>query len=88
MDYTVVEAMCLKDYIVHLRFEDGTEGNINLESIIGKGPMFEPHKDIDFFCEMRIDKRGGTICWPDESDLAPDTLYEKIKAAGGKLATL
>lgn len=87
MYYDVVNAACLKDYIVHLEFEDGLQGVIDLKPIVGDGPMFEPLKDIDFFVRLRADPKIGTIVWPNQADLAPDMLYEKIKSAGGDVAT-
>ncbi len=42
-------------------------------------PMFEPLRDPDRFAEVGLDE-DGVICWPNGADLAPDALYEDLKA--------
>ncbi len=44
----VVEAQYKKNYIIHLRFSDGVEGDIDLEKEL-YGQIFEPLKDHEFF---------------------------------------
>lgn len=38
--------------------------------------MYEPLKDIEFFKKVRVDKELGTVLWPNEFDICPDSLYE------------
>jgi hypothetical protein len=44
------------------------------------GPVFEPLKDPKLFSRVTIDEFGA-VSWPNGADLAPDALYEKLKAA-------
>ena len=44
--------------------------------LLGKGPMYEPLKDIEFFKKVRVDKELVTVLWPNEFDICPDSLYE------------
>lgn len=44
--------------------------------LLGKGPMYEPLKDIEFFKKVRVDKELRTVLWPNEFDICPDSLYE------------
>jgi hypothetical protein len=67
-------------YVYHIRFDDGLEGDLDFSEYIGRGPIFEPLRDVAFFRSARVE--GGTIAWPNGADVAPETLYEKLQQAG------
>ena len=73
----VIEARYVRDFTVWVKFEDGTEGEIDLSGEL-YGPVFEPLKDVAFFGQVRVDPELGTIVWPNGADLAPEFLYEKV----------
>lgn len=73
----VVEARYLSGYRVWLRFDDGLEGEIDLESVLW-GPVFEPLKDPAYFASFTID---WTLTWPNGADLAPESLYQRVLGA-------
>lgn len=85
MHYDIIEAAAIRDYTVYLKFSDGLEGLIKLDRIIGKGEIFSPLTDKQFFCKLRLEPGWRTISWPNGADLAPDVLYDKIKTGPGPI---
>ena len=74
----VVEVRPLDSYRVYLRFDDGVQGEINLEPLLSPfDGVFEPLRRLDRFREVFVDD-GGTIAWPNGADLAPEVLYSKV----------
>jgi hypothetical protein len=73
----VIEARYVSGYIVWLRFEDGTEGEVDLSTEL-HGPVFEPLRDHAYFGRLRVNPDTGTIEWPNSADFAPEFLYEKL----------
>ncbi len=76
----VTEARHVAGYTIWLRFEDGTEGEIDLSEEL-YGPVFEPLRDHDFFARLRVNLDTGTVEWPNGADLAPEFLYDKVHLA-------
>ena len=71
----LMEAKPLEGYTVQVRFEDGTAADVDLSYLLDYGGVFEPLRDLDFFRRLRADSEAGTIVWPNEADIAPETLY-------------
>ena len=65
-------------YTVHLVFDDGTSGEVDLSARLF-GPVFEPLRDPLLFAQVRVDEYGA-VCWPNGADLAPDALYRTISS--------
>ena len=74
----VVEARPLGGHRLHLRFEDGVEGEIDLAELIRFEGVFAPLQDPARFAEVKVHPELGTVCWPDGADLDPDVLYGRI----------
>ena len=75
----VVSATHAGDYVIQLRFADGTEGKVDLASEL-HGPLFEPLKDPTLFRQFQIHPDFHTLCWPNGADVAPEYLHEKTLA--------
>ena len=75
----LTEAKPIGDYKVSVRFEDGTAGEVDLSYLLDYGGFFEPLRDPDFFRELRADPEAGTIVWPNDADIAPETLYARAR---------
>ena len=74
----IAEARPLDGYRVFVRFDDGVQGEIDLEPLLFPfDGVFEPLRDLARFREMFVDD-GGTIAWPNGADLAHEPLYSII----------
>ncbi len=71
----LIEAKPLDGYAVHVRFEDGTAADVDLSYLLEYGGVFERLRDAEFFRRLRPDAEAGTIVWPNDADIAPETLY-------------
>jgi hypothetical protein len=63
-----------------LKFDDGTEGEVDFSEFFSKGPVFLALKDKADFSKATVE--GSTIAWPNGADIAPETLYEKFGFSG------
>lgn len=75
----VVSIEYREGHVYHIVFDDGLDGDVDFSEYVGRGPVFEPLRDLSFFRQARIE--GGTIAWPNGADIAPETLYEKVENA-------
>jgi Protein of unknown function (DUF2442) len=71
----LIEATPKEGSIVHVRFEDGTAADVDLSYLLEYGGVFEPLRDPGYFRRLRADEDAGTIVWPNDADIAPETLY-------------
>jgi Protein of unknown function (DUF2442) len=76
----VIEVKVLKDYTLHLKFDDGSFGNVDISKIISFQGIFEPLKNRDFFFRVTINPDIGTICWENGADLSPAFLHDSMQA--------
>ena len=74
----VVRAEYRGGFRIHLSFNDDSEATVDFQQWFN-GPVFEPLKDQAFFRGFFLD--GGTVAWPNGADIAPETLYESVRAA-------
>jgi len=74
----IVAANALGDYRLHLRFEDGVEGVVDLAPHLSFRGVFEPLKDPAYFARVRVDPDLGSVAWPNGADLDPDVLYARL----------
>lgn len=70
----VVAAEVRGPHSVFLVFDDGVSKQVDLGQLLN-GPIFEPLHDPIEFARVRVDHEAGTIVWPNDADIAPETLY-------------
>jgi len=74
----IVAATPLEAYKLHLRFEDGAGGVVDLTSHLSFRGAFEPLHNLAYFRQVRVDPDLGTVVWPNGADLDPDVLYSQV----------
>ncbi len=83
MRVRVVEVTPLDSRRIHLRFQNGAEGAVDIAALIPFDGVFAPLQDPSFFAQVRVDQESGAIAWPGNLDLDPYTLY--VEATGKEL---
>jgi hypothetical protein len=64
--------------VLRFIFSDGLTGELDVLDRM-RGPVFEQARTPDGFAQVTVDPEIGTIVWPGGADLAPDTLYERLR---------
>lgn len=64
--------------VLALTFADGLRGEVD---VLGRmrGPVFMQARTVSGFAAVEVDCESGTVVWPGGADLAPDTLYERVR---------
>ncbi len=63
---------------LRLTFADGLVGEVDVLERM-RGPVFAQARTSAGFERVSIDGETGTFVWPGGADLAPDTLYERVR---------
>jgi hypothetical protein len=74
----IIAVKHLGGYRLYLRFEDGTEGELDLDQFIRFTGVFAPLASENEFAKVRVDRESGTITWPNGADIDPDVLYASL----------
>ncbi|HYC50919.1 MAG TPA: DUF2442 domain-containing protein [Gemmatimonadaceae bacterium] len=83
--WRVVSVQVVGDYRLRVRFADGTEGDVDLGPLLFDDDpgVFAPLKDPAVFAQVYVDE--DAVTWPGGLDLAPDAMYDDIKATGRRI---
>ena len=73
-----IKIKALDKYSIWLKYDDGTEGEIDFSHLAGKG-IFKQWDKNNFFAKAYIDKQSKSISWNDDLQFCPNTLYLKLK---------
>ena len=77
MSYDVTSAEHVGDYKLKLSFENGRSGVVDFAGYVRRGGVFSKLQDLAFFKAFHVNAELGTVCWGDELDVAPETLYSE-----------
>ena len=71
-----VEVKASKNFRIWLRYDDGTEGEVDLSDVAGRG-VFAAWNDAAFFNSVRLGSHGA-IEWGENLDICPDAMYLRL----------
>jgi len=74
------DAKYLGGFRFYLQFNDGLQGEVDLQPIIEKYDQADLLKDEDEVAKFYLDS-WPTLAWACGFDIAPETLYEKCEQA-------
>jgi hypothetical protein len=74
----IIKVKPLKDFHLHLEFEDGAKGEVDIRKLVKFKGVFVALKDETFFAKVEVNPEWGTIFWPNGADLDPDVLYSMV----------
>jgi len=75
----ITAAKVVRHGVLQLTFADGLSGEVDVLDRM-RGPVFEDARTPEGFARVETDTETGTVVWPGGGDLAPDTLYERIRS--------
>ena len=71
--WSVIEVIPKEDYTLILTFADGKKRVYDFKQDL-QYPVYKRQRDISFF--MKAKAIYSSVVWPDDSDIAPEHLYE------------
>jgi len=82
MPWRIKKVKALDDFVLEVTFLDKTHGFVEMKRLVKskKAGVFAVLKKPDMFAQVFIEL--GVVTWPGEIDLAPDAMYDAIRAQG------
>lgn len=74
----ITSAAVVRHGVLRLTFVDGLTGELDVLDRM-RGPVFDDARTPEGFAKVAVDHETGTVTWPGGADLAPDTLYERVR---------
>jgi len=74
----ITKARAVRHGVLMITFADGLQGEVDVLERM-HGPVFEAARTPEGFAKVEVDTETGTVTWPGGADLAPDTLYERVR---------
>ena len=72
MNPRITEVIPMPDYKLKLIFTNGERGIYDCSDLLNFG-VFQELKNKNYFNQVKV--LHGTVTWPHEQDICPDTLY-------------
>ena len=81
MNPSVKSVETLPELKLQIQFSNDELGVYDCSHFLDFG-VFNELQDVQYF--QRVAAVDGTVCWPNEQDICPDTVYlDSVKVAGG-----
>ncbi len=71
----VLDVKYLKDYRIHVIFEDGIEGDVQLNDLVQLG-VFQVLKKQELFA--KVYSTGYSIAWSDDLEIDANSIYSEL----------
>jgi hypothetical protein len=68
----------MPDFRIYVEIEDGRKGIFDLKPYLDRG-VFRELKDVHYFNQVGV--LFGAVTWPNEQDIAPETLLAEMLPA-------
>ena len=72
MNPRIRQVTASSDYKLYLEFTNGERGTYDCSHLLDFG-IFKELNDKDYFKKVKV--WDGTVVWPNEQEICPDTLY-------------
>ncbi len=79
MDWDVIRVEPLTDYRLRVELASGQSGILDMEPYLDQG-VFQELRNVQYFNQVGI--LFGAITWPNQQDIAPETLLAKMQPEG------
>ena len=74
----VTQVEHVDNYVLAITFADGQTVEMDFaDKVVGRGGVFVPLEEVEFFSRVTVDPEAGTLVWPNDVDLDPDVLYSE-----------
>ena len=75
MYWDVKRVKPLRDYRLYVELENGRSGIFDVGPYLDRG-VFQELKSVDYFNQVYV--LFGALTWPNEQDIAPETLVAEL----------
>ncbi len=79
----IIEVKYVADYKFAIVFKNGEKGVVDLRAYASRGGVFARFTAPAYVKQAYVNKDLGTLCWPGNVDIAPETLYSLSKGNQG-----
>lgn len=71
------QATYVAGYTLHVRYAGELEADVDLSDMLDH-PFYAPLRDKKLFAQVRVDAEVPVLVWPNQIDLSPEFLYDRV----------